>query len=1301
MTILAPRKHSPIPLAGLLFATSALFPGWPAHAGEALPLADLAPLLASARPGQVVALPAGHFRGGVVLPPGVSLKGKGYRLTVIDAAGLDTGLMISAGQNASIADLTVTEAHVNGIAVNHAANIRLSGVRVTGSMMGANISDTQQPRLENVISDHSRFGIVMNRCRAGVIVNCTVADCTETGLLLPTGDGVTVFNTVVANVSTGVNIGASANARLDHNLYIGQYVGTMAGQIGRPLLIGWQSLSGQDAHSIQLPVTFRDAAAGDYTPSSTLPWAFDRLTTAGWGVAKYVGINAPNTDICGDRWHGSPGIGAFSGSAQAPRPADGRFTVTRGDGVTSAGVFTRDGLLIAYLFQNLPLQTGAYHFWLPPRDYAGRPIPAGAYEVRLVESRLRWQYLNHIGDNGADVSTIGTNATASHNPACAAFLPGGGLLMGEDESEDHTNLRCYATAERTLRWTMAGAYHMRGVAMGDDGYAYTLRTLDGQSARLTRLDPATGKLISWGGAGNEHARLAISDGSGLAVMGGKLYTVVNEKLVIVDLGAVGRDPQNTGIADTLAVPAPSCPTADASTHCVWVISAGKLVALSPDGAVRATAAVVDEPASISATGGLLAVASRATGKIHLFDAHDPSNLKPLRTVGSGDRPFGPYSLTRFLFQKAPGWNHTAVNIALGANGELAVIDWGRLIYFDAEGTPRWYTFGVFGNQLHPSFSTGNRRLWDTMGDRSFRLDERTGQWEPEAVWDLSAIPGHDKEWQVVFRGDFTDHGQVFGVFCGHNNSLAVVRYDGYRAVPVLMIVPDPAHPGQLLARKDVNHDGLIDDKDGGEVVLGPDGKPLASLFERFEYLQEDGDILFANGSGTVMQWRRAGVDADGVPVYRGQDRTVLTRLDDKNFVDPYDGKPGGVQWVQVATRQPSGGYTVQAYFRGSGGTGANNGAGTDLVGLDARGKLRWLNQLAPLHGIAGMGTANGVTVTSKFDSGEFLAFDEDGLGLGGFTEAPQLHYIGIWIDHPNLFMYSGLDGHAYVTYGDNVAGRHPWYRMTGEDECLRRRVAFTASTGLATMLAALPPAPEPVEMAPPHPRVAITRLTAPLPIDGGLEKWRAAGVHPQVMFPPRDGDIHKASAMLRLAYEGQNLYVQVFEFDNHPTFHFGPQCPVWQDCVEMGINGAGIDDASGGFQFLAYRGPDGKTYVSRYRFFSKIGLRILDPEHTPCAVTVLPDAKQVPERAELEALWGADLSKSKVIVTEFKLPFDAQTYIGSEADIPALGPGKSFWVGFFVDGSEFAGEELQHLMMWPPTFGFFSPKESGALAVCD
>jgi len=1264
-------------------------------------LTDLSRLLAGVQPGITVTLPAGHYRGGVTVPPGVSLRGAGYRQTIIDATGCDTGLTVTGGKGATIAGVTVTGARVTGIAVKHAEAVCVSGVRTTGSMVGLNVDTAVQPRVENVISDHNRFGIVMNNCQKGVVVNCTVVDCEETGLQFPTGEGMVAFNNVVANVSTSVNIGASQGITLDHNLYMANFVGQMDAQIPRSLLIGWQSLSGLDAHSVQMPVTFRDAASGDYTPTSTLLWALDRITTAGWGSVKLAGVTAPKVDAIGGKRQGTPALGALTATAATPRPADGQFQVSRGDGLTSAGVFTRDGVLLAYLFHNLPLGKGTYRYWLPSRNYAGQPVAAGNYEVRLVESKLRWQYLNHIGDNGDDAPVM--SGSASFNPTCAVFLPGG-VLMGEGPSEDHTNLRSYTLAERKLSWTMSGGSPMRGVALGSDGRAYTLRELNADTAWLTRLDPSTGKIISWGREGLEHLRIKMGKGAGLAELGGKLYTVADGKLVMLDPAALMRDPEHPAIAGTLPVASPSKPTADATTQCLWVISMGKLVALAPDGTVRATVTPVADPVAIGAAGGKLAVASSATGKIHIFDAHDPANLQPLRTVGTGDSPFGPFAPDRFLFKRVPeGRSYEedeTVDVALSAQGELAVADFTRFIYFDAQGHAKWYTFGIFGNRTEPSYSTGHRRMWEPMFRWSFLLDDATGQWAPEALWDFYAIP-HDR-WNPWFNGDFSVGGKTYGVFCGVGNTkthLAVARLEKYHAVPVYMIVPDPTHPGQLIARKDSNHDGVIDAKDGGETVLGPDGKPLPYLFTRFQYLQENGDLLISIGSQAIYRWPCT-IDADGVPIYRPQDRKLIISIDEKTFINPYDGKPGigngiGTQ-ASVVTAQPSGGYTLQVDVRGSGGTGLNNGAGSDLLGVDAKGNPRWMHLLSSLHGIAGLGTANGVTITTAYYSGQYLAFDEDGLGLGGFTETPRLHYSGYWIDHPNLAMYRGQDGHAYVTFGDNADGRYPWYRQLGDDQIIRKRVSCTVSAKLAATLAELPKASAVAEVKPPQAHVTIPRLSAPFPIDSDLAKWRKAGIQPQIMLPPGAGGAANGSAVIRLGYEGQNLYVQVLEFDDVPTFNFGAFLPVLQDCVEMAINGASVE----GFQFLAFRGPDGKTGMWRNRFFANLG-KTLDPAHSPCSVIVLPDATQVTERASLEALWGADLSKSKVIITEFKLPLDAQTYSGAEEVIPKLGPGKSFWLGFFVDDGDIAGDETQHPMVWPPKFGFFNPKEDGALAVCE
>jgi len=40
--------------------------------------------------------------------------------------------------------------------------------------------------------------------------------------------------------------------------------------------------------------------------------------------------------------------------------------------------------LVNYLFQNQPLAKGKHAFWLPTRDWQGRPIAAGDFEVRNI-----------------------------------------------------------------------------------------------------------------------------------------------------------------------------------------------------------------------------------------------------------------------------------------------------------------------------------------------------------------------------------------------------------------------------------------------------------------------------------------------------------------------------------------------------------------------------------------------------------------------------------------------------------------------------------------------------------------------------------------------------------------------------------------------------------------------------------------------------------------------------------------------------------------------------------------------------
>jgi hypothetical protein len=68
-------------------------------------------------------------------------------------------------------------------------------------------------------------------------------------------------------------------------------------------------------------------------------------------------------------------------------------------------------------------------------------------------------------------------------------------------------------------------------------------------------------------------------------------------------------------------------------------------------------------------------------------------------------------------------------VALGSDGQFAVIDRRRVSLFDASGANMWYLIGIFGNQSQPSFSTQNRRFWDSNCELSFLLNEKDGAWQ--------------------------------------------------------------------------------------------------------------------------------------------------------------------------------------------------------------------------------------------------------------------------------------------------------------------------------------------------------------------------------------------------------------------------------------------------------------------------------------------------------------------------------------------------------------------------------------------
>jgi hypothetical protein len=1258
-----------------------------------------------ARSGDVITLPEGTFPGGIKLPDGVSLRGAGFRKTILDARKVEVGLSINGGSGAEVADLTISGATRTDLAVKGASAVAVRRVRTTGSINGIQFTDVDKGRIENVVSDDNRYGILVGGGSDNVVVNCTMARNAGIGLSLASGARPSAFNNCVAEGSTGVYVGESVvGPKLDHNLYFTLFTGKMGEQLGRRSLGDWKYLSGLDARSVQMPVKFQGPATGDYRPIGALGWSLERAVTSDWGIAALGGVDAPDRDIDGQPRVGRTDLGAFEVALTPPRPADGVVKVASGAGLTSAGVFEPKGHEVEYLFHNMPMEAGEYPFWLASRDFLGRPIPPGGYEVRSVESDFRWAYLGWIGDNG---EAYPSSKTAPVSPSHLAFDGAGHLLVGHGWSEDATNLRGYDVATGKVDWTFGGSSMMYGLTVGGDGMASIIRDGGPKKGELTRIDPKTGVLVPLEGQPTGRALIDKGDSAGIAELDGRIY--------LADRAA---NKLRFGPADgsrwdgAIDVPMPSSPAADAKTKVIWVISAGqKVLAISPEGKILQDRDFSQyAPAALSASNGRLAIATRVDGKVHILDLPDPKTRATAeRSVGRGDGPAGPFLPDRFLFQRAPGQSDGGVSVALGSGGELAVAENGRVLAFDAQGKPTWNTFGVFGNGTAPSFADPGR-VFDTGGRRSMLIEagaDGAGTWRPGTYYDLPA----SGEYQ--FLGDFAEGSQVFGVIAARRpnqqgGELQVVRFDGDHARPFLRIARDSKRDNAYISYRDTNGDGVIDVRDGvGSVLLGADGKPFREdLLARFNFLQPGGDILILDSTNDhwATLWRRSR-GADGLPVYRGGDRLRVPRPRE-GLTSPYNHKPDPTRGLYGASLDADGLIANINLQSSPDGTGLLNTAGTDLVGFDRNGQLRWFHKLDADGGLIGLAAVGPVVLAGVGVSCEILVVNRDGLGLGSFGQPSQVHYPGFYLDHPEAVQaYKGRDGRTYALIADNYDGRHHWYRLDAADQIKAYSTPLALGRTAASALAALPAPPPYVPSKPAPPVVRIPRLAAPLEMDGDLAKWRKAGIVPQVVITtdttgggkfdgPRD-----CSAVVRLAYHGQDLYVQFLVFDDKVSFHQRIANHHLQDGVEICLNGFLT-----GFKYDVTTTTDGGPTVLRNRFFYEKLSWAMPASHVPRSIRVLDDARSVEERGLIEAPYGIDMSGCRVIVAEFKLPIDATTYKDSLKELEALspwGPGREFWLGFLVNDNDDPGTDVQNFLKWPATYDNFGPVELGARAILE
>ena len=1251
--------------------------------------------LATAQAGDTITIPAGAFtiRETLKVPAGVTLKGSGFQQTHLTIAAGE-GVLLDNVQNVTIADMTVTNKASIAFTVNRAKQIRLQRILVNEGLMAVKISDSDDVIVENSISNACQAAVSLTRSNRVVLANNTFFQCNLTGLSIIDSTECTVINNLLVEVGTGMVVsGQNEKLLVNHNLYKALFIGNYNGQIGRYNLGPWTSVSGLDSLSVQFPVDFMDTAKGDFTPTATLSWDPARHTVSGWGVAKVGAYTAPAQDIYGRPRAGIPDLGAVAvtGGKRTVQYA-GSFQITNDAGRKSAGVFTPDGKVVRYLFQDLPLKKDAYQFAMPSYDQHGQPIAPGKYEVRVVEGQLTMKYQALSANHGLE----NTDDMASNDHISrVAFSPTGDLLLGAGWSERHINLQSLdASYTKKARWNFQGSSDTFGVCT--DGKVIYLARWEGKVV-LVKLHPETGVPVPWSTDKPllTFDKLTEKSPNSMAFLNGKLYLADNEQNRLLAGNA-----DQPAFTETLPADAPSSLTADAKRNLLWFISKGQqVVAMRANGAIAYRFTTLKQPLAVAVAGERMAVADAATGKVYIYSITRPQAPKLERTLGTGDGPFGPYHAARFRFQSLNGIPQAGCTLALAEDGKVAVKD-RFLSIFAADDKVLHGSFSHFGNAPRRALNPDEKtvRLFDTQGRMSWTVDTTAMSWKADALWHLPEGIGQS-------IGFFYTGNDFFGVYEAtrqyseqeKETGIAIIRFEKYHGRAVAYYA-NGLRAKKVVVVHDLNNDGVIDIDDGDGTPLDP--QPVFLWGDgRMRYVQQDGSLRMMGkfGDNLGLIWQFKGLDAEKRPIYDWNAANVIP-----GKLAKYHSTYQPEQLVDFTTNSesamlPDGGVVVGTVdkFGPKRLTFSNSGT-ANLVRFTKDGELRWfrpLNDYEPIQGVKSLGN---FILTSWGHQTEWIGLDPDGLTLGhlGFPEAGN--WAGYWVDHPDqYYAYEGDNGTVHLSVGDYVRNGQHWLVLEGAHDYVKQvfPLDITAQSFLPetekkqgyTILARAD-----------QPRLTIKKLNAPLPIDGDMEKWRTAVPAPQIVILPNSGKgitgPEDTSAVVRMGYESNNLYFQVIRFDDIITLHQTWEKGYLQDNVEMMINGF-----LSGFQFCVSRYTDTGDSMARRRFYFQNLHMVMPKEHCPVNIQLFDSAKEVPERSIIEGLYGVDLSNCKVMVTEYKIPIDEITYQGDTKAIFPVESGKTVWIGFMIDDNDTPGADYQNYCFWPSTYSTFAEAEASAL----
>ena len=1253
-----------------------------------------------------VVLPAGQFdMADVKLPEGVKLSGAGYQKTILDASKGTEGLQVAKG--CEIRNLTVRHSPGTGISVKAAADVLVSGVRIEKCMTGVVLNGADRFRLENSILFANRTGLAGAGGTAACVVNNTFYNNNSLGISLIGTKDTAVFNNIIANSATGVYLSENQGLQLDYNLYLANYIGKIPGHPGSISVQGWRDLAVQDAHSLQAVIAFANSEEGLFAPATRLTWAPGRAPTTGFGTTMLGTVKAPATDVLGNARRDGVDLGAVQESIPATvTPAAGKFAVAQEEAVVSAGLYTSEGVLVNYLFQNLPLRKGEYPFWLPARDWQGKEIPPGKYEVRTAESKAHMIYKGLVFNNGRSSER---KDHSTYSAAYLGFAPDGGIILGCGWSESVLQIRTFDADYDKAGWTVSGHSDMLGMCQVGDGHLYTITATSGTDGlSLIKIGMSDGAVLPVTAEQPSPRFTGIFSGKtdGIAALGGRLYISgqANGKVS----HALAANPTFT---ESFPVDSARQIAADRKNNLLWLISKEKtLLALSPDGKTVHSQEFSHSLDKLAVANGRLALLSRETGKIEIFTIESPNKLVKARTLGTGESPFGKFKADKFTFKLG-----AACGVALSDKGDVLVNDWPRTMLFTPEGKLKKETISIWGQHLVQGKLAGDSqaRWWNVDSVYSCTLDSKNGTWAPDGRWGYPKQPGLD-----MFRTAvdfFTDKGRNFGLFsCGREPStLMLFEFDkDYQGRTLAIWYSDKKQKNVFVRQTDTNQDGIVDANDApASVVTAKDGGkvsfPFASWMSTYMDAETHALHFAGTGTGSAPIGRRIpylGLDAQGIPAWDWEGaQTLECKMDPAGtnaFVSPFDFKSPEVINYRVGefAAFSDGTTAFSLVTKSGGGAGLGHVAGSDMAGTGPDGRFRWFHPLPLTGGIHGVQVINDILITQDFTDMDWRLINKDGLGLGISGIPQEMRWTGMWNDHPRQYrLFKGNDGEVYAVLGNYVLTAFHYFKLENAGTIRTKTIGVKIDEAGAKALAAMQPRPVPARVEPPSFEVTIRKLAAPMPIDGDLKKWRAAGIQPQILITPETAgggvtgpaDI---SGVVRLAHENGNLYVQVIKFDDVVTMHQPLAKHYLQDSVELCIN-----SYLAGFKFNVTRTQEHGDTVFRDRFYVTNFNKVYTAEEVPRSIRVLDNASEVEERKLIESIYGVDLAKSKIIVTEFKLPM-AKAFEGDPKSGPTGKSGDTMWIGIMLDDNDVPGSDVQDLLVYPATYGTFALKERGCLA---